>query len=223
MALVAAIALWKTGSMTSLAVTIFILASMSSLISMGKGSPTLKIMKIIAAIWLVLFLVGVFILLHPEIFTMKGALSTIGRSATLTGRNELWEQGWKLSQLKPIFGWSFDSSISAIRYLYVPGTALRIGQFHSGYIDLLIRGGAIGITLFFFILVRMFLLIKRGMKSNYRLAAIYAVMILAILLHNVTEASIMRETDMFWLIFVYIFFSLQYQLSKNKHTPEGVP
>jgi len=152
---------------------------------------------------------------------MEGASSAIGRSATFTGRNKLWEQGWKISQIKPILGWSFDSSMSAFRYLYVHNSAFRHGQFHSGYLDLLVRGGAIGITLFFFILVRMFLMIKRGMKSNYRLVAIYFVMILAILLHNVTEASIMRETDMFWLIFVYIYFSLEYLVNKNRYIPAG--
>ncbi|MCU0289028.1 MAG: hypothetical protein MUF15_21870, partial [Acidobacteria bacterium] len=69
MTLVSAIALWKTRSMTSLAVTIFILTSMSFLMSIVKGSPTLKIMKIIAASWFVLFVICVFILLLPEIFT----------------------------------------------------------------------------------------------------------------------------------------------------------
>ena len=228
MALISAIALWKTGSMTSKAVTFFILTSVSFLISIGKGSPTVKIMKIVAAIWLAFFLIGVFILLYPEIFTTEGAFSSIGRNATITGRNEVWAQGWKLSQIKPIFGWSFDSCMSAFRYINLHSTEFKFGQihfgqFHSGYFDLLVRGGGIGLTLFFFILVRMFLMIKRGMKSNYRLVTIYAVMILAILLHNVTEASIMRETDMFWLIFVYIYFSLEYLFSKKRYTSAGDP
>lgn len=66
---------------------------------------------------------------------------------TFTGRTELWSQLWRFVQYSPAIGYGYDSFWSPARMLeilarqgWVPGTA------HSGYLDMLLSLGAVGLV-----------------------------------------------------------------------------
>jgi hypothetical protein len=74
----------------------------------------------------------------PNYASEDAALSLAGKDKTFTGRTKIWEEGWRVFEMKPIAGWSFDSSASVLSR-----TSLQTGQFHNGYLDLAVRGGLI--------------------------------------------------------------------------------
>jgi O-antigen ligase len=90
----------------------------------------------------------------------------------------------------------------------------NVGQFHSGYLDLLVRGGWVGMVLFIGILTSIFARIVKLARLEYRRAALFAVMTVAILLHNVTEASLVRETHLLWTLLLFFYF-FAYQRKKD--------
>lgn len=167
-----------------------------------EGQPhVVRLMKILAASWGLLILVVAVFAFVPHLLEAKGLFGFLGRSTTFSGRTHLWEEAWKLIELRPWFGWSFDSNLSVLKHLG------GVGQFHSGYLDLLVRGGWVGMVLFLGILISTLVRIGRLSRLEYRRAVVFAAMALAILLHNVTEASIARETHLLWtlLLFFYLF------------------
>ncbi len=182
-----------------------------------EGQPyVVRIMKTLAAAWgLLILMVAVFAFV-PHLLEAKGFFGFLGRSTTFSGRTHLWEEALKLIDLRPWLGWSFDSNLSVLKHLG------GVGQFHSGYLDLLVRGGWVGMVFFFGILAGALARIARLSKLEYRRAVVFAAMTLAILVHNVTEASIARETHLLWtlLLFFYLFsFDRERFLRKSLFDP----
>lgn len=140
----------------------------------------------------------------PNLLDWNILLSSMGRDATLTGRTELWGYAIQLFGLKPFLGWSFDSLMSAT---VIAGKEFDFTyfQFHNGYLDVLVKGGIIGLlivcALYFSILTRVFRLVRKNRDAF----AIFTSYVFVILLHNITEASFAREMHFFWLMSCLIY------------------
>lgn len=193
-------ALAGSRSVTAILAAVFAVTLTIFLVKL-EGQPYLvRMMKMLAAAWgLVILVVGVFAFV-PQLLEAKGFFGLLGRSTTFSGRTHLWEEALKLIDLRPWLGWSFDSNLSVLKHLG------GVGQFHSGYLDLLVRGGWVGMLLFLGILTSALIRIVRLSRLEYRRAVVLAAMALAILLHNVTEASIARETHLLWTLLLFFYF-----------------
>jgi O-antigen ligase len=177
-------------------------------------------MKITAAIWGLLIIVAMLLVFAPELLEAKGVFSLLGRSTTFSGRTKLWDEAWKLISMRPLLGWSFDSNMSVVKHLG------NVGQFHNGYLELLVHGGWVGMTLFLGLLVNVFTRMTHLARVEYRRAVIFATMTIVILIHNVTESSIVRETHLLWvlLLFIYFFaFQRKKDLGKTTSITSTVP
>lgn len=193
-------ALAGSRSVTAILAAVFAVTLTIFLVKL-EGQPYLvRMMKMLAAAWgLLILVVGVFAFV-PQLLDAKGFFGLLGRSTTFSGRTHLWEEALKLIDLRPWLGWSFDSNLSVLKHLG------GVGQFHSGYLDLLVRGGWVGTLLFLGILTGTLIRIVRLSRLEYRRAVVLAAMALAILLHNVTEASIARETHLLWTLLLFFYF-----------------
>lgn len=151
----------------------------------------------------VMVVAGIFVvyLAVPDVFQLDRILAALGRDRSLTGRTGLWEIANSAIREKPALGWGFDALMSL-------GSKYRIsyGQFHNGYLDLLVRGGWIGMLLVAALIVQLFSRILRVRKRDAKAYAAFMSLLVIILLHNFTEASLARSPHIFWLLFTFSYF-----------------
>lgn len=201
-------ALAGTRSVTSILTAGFAVVAIVFLIRLEDNPQVVRLMKISVAVLGLLIIFATVLVFAPELLEAKGFFGLLGRSTTFSGRTKLWEEAWKLIEMRPLLGWSFDSNMSVLKHLG------SVGQFHSGYLDLVVRGGLVGMALFLGILTRVFARIVKLARLEYRLAALFAVMTVVILLHNVTEASLARETHLLWTLLLF-FYLYAYQRERD--------
>ena len=137
----------------------------------------------------------------PELLTWDKLMAGLGRTRTLTGRLALWEAGWNAFLARPLEGWGFDSlaSVTTVQ-------RLGVGQLHNGYIDVLVRGGAVAgiLTLaFLWTTARNLWLVRQTRRAD---ATAFAAALVAVLLHNVTEGSLVRSPHPIWLLACVVAF-----------------
>ncbi|MDR3555866.1 MAG: O-antigen ligase family protein [Syntrophobacteraceae bacterium] len=125
----------------------------------------------------------------------------MGRQSNLTGRTELWASGAEAVARRPFLGWSFDSMASVLSK-----DIISYAQFHDGYLNLVVSGGFMGLIMFILILFRYVRLSKHILKTEYAATVSMAILVMSILIHNISEASIMRVTHPLWLIFILCYF-----------------
>jgi len=189
-------------SMTSILLSIGMAGTLIGLKLIESDPVATKLVKLISSgVFCMGMLVVVFIA-KPELFTIGGALGSIGKDATLTGRTDLWTMAGEAFSARPVLGWSFDSGASAFAFLGERG----VGQFHNGYLDLLVRGGGVGLIIVLFIMIDMIVVYMRAGRQSYIENSIFATLFAGLAVHNITEASLAREGHLLWLLFLVVYF-----------------
>lgn len=197
-------------STTSYLISILGLSGMWFLIKQEKSQLSTKILLSITMGWFGITVVIIIFMIKPELLTLEGSLAMVGKDATLTGRTTLWHIAGKAIDAKPFLGWSFDSNRSVLEQY-----GIKYGQFHNGYLDLIVRGGYVSLILFIIITIQLIYRIKVLSKHYYKESVIWLILLTCILIHNITETSIMRETHILWYFYIYILFQIpSYNLSK---------
>lgn len=208
----AGICLYGSNSVTSILTSVIVLVAAFAIVGLQRGTADIRVLKTVA--WLVGGMVAVFSIyvVAPHVFSEKWAFDNVGRSSTLTGRETLWEIARKAIEAKPLLGWSFDALGSMSKNF-----DMKFGQFHNGYFDITVRGGYVG--LFFIVYFAGKSLITCLSLSRYdsRLAVLLGAILVAILLHNTTEASLVRSPNTLWTIFTFTYFYL-HRVSRNAIT-----
>ena len=195
--------LFGSRSATSIALSLFVLLAMPFLVTLENNPRPVQIIKVFMVLWVGLMLFVFVVVFAPERLEAQGFFYLFGRSETLTGRTKVWADALELIKLKPWLGWSFDSNVSVLGHLKGHG-----GQFHNGYLDLLVRGGWIGLTLALWLVLAIFKGLVSAIKIEFKSGICILVIVLAILFHNITEASLFRETTLLWMFLVFSYFSV---------------
>lgn len=218
--LISAVALWVSGmawfirSAPRPRILMFIFLAIVPLI--GSGSITSILVVLIAlslsivvlktgglvryATFLALLSAPLLVLIAESLFTLFAIhiAPILGKSSNLSGRIELWGQGWGIALQRPILGWGFDHHATVIRELHLPTV-----HFHNGYIDLLTRGGVLALVLF---IIFVLMMINRAVIQSpipRMMAVSFAVFFL---IYNVSEVSIMQFRNVSWLVFITLAF-----------------
>ena len=197
------IALFGARSMTSVLVTFMMVSGVYLLAVIEYRPKSFKVFVFMAGFIAMLIMFLVMYIAFPEKLTVDSALGAIGKDSTFTGRTNIWEVALFLIKNRMVVGYSFDSLLSAFDFL-----GYQITQFHNGYLDFMVRGGSVGMLLFLPLLIDVYKKIKVVVGLDYKYAVASMGLVLAILIHNLTEASIMRSTHMLWTMFVFIMCSL---------------
>lgn len=214
----AGVCLYGSNSMTSMVLSVLLLTLVPTMMWLGKRNIARTLLVIISiALPIVLVLIMVMLSTNKSLQTIDVVdqfFSVTGRDKNLTGRTSLWEIAWWAYEQKPVLGWSFDDLMSLSQK-----RLLEYRQLHNGYLDLLVRGGLVGIVLMGYIIVRKYFLFVRLARINWRLFITLASLSTAILVHNFTEASLIRGQHLLWFLFVFVLFYLHRgNLSLSKRT-----
>jgi len=192
---------YGTNSMTSAILSVFVLVGIpiSGWAAKKGGAPL--VLKVIVLLFIITTGIMTLLIVIPAITNPEYLLQIVGRSTTLTGRIDIWKLGMEAISLRPWLGWGFDAHSSVSQAL-----RMDIGQFHNGYLDILVKGGIVGLV---FCLLFVFITMNRVLKASFRITpelVTFAIYIIVFLLHNVTEATLGRERTALWLLFSFIYF-----------------
>lgn len=135
-----------------------------------------------------------------------------GRDVTLSGRTYLWELMLNQIQNHPWFGTGYggfwlglEGMSGQIAYLVKWGYP---GQAHNGYLDILNELGVIGMLLVIGFIVQHGINLVRLSAIDSRLAFFHGMLLVALLAMNVAEATILRTTHLWWIVFVASVFEV---------------
>lgn len=129
-------------------------------------------------------------------------LASTGRNTTFTGRSLLWKTALKYAADQLMFGYGFDSLEQLTRK-----THLKMSHLHSGYIETLVKGGIVACLLLASVFIKTLihqLKIKSSHKHDFILLNTGLVMVL---LHNVTEATILRGLTPLSIFIIFMVVS----------------
>jgi len=194
----ALVCFWGTNSMTSGVLAAFVMVSMPVTASLFRARRDRLALKVLFLGFVLIVTLAAVAAIDYRLFDYEYLLGRLGRDTTLTGRTALWELALAAHEMRPWLGWSFDSHLSASDEF-----GLTFGQFHNGYLDVLVKGGWIGLIILFVLIGATAFRILRLRVIAPRMASILAILVVVVLVHNLTEASFMRPRSLLWLLFLY--------------------
>jgi O-antigen ligase len=135
------------------------------------------------------------------------------RNIDLTGRGEIWNLAIDSARDNVLLGvgyatfwgvgeipFNFDVEYSYLMYL---------NQSHNGYLDFLLQLGFTGLCI-------LFLFLFFFIKNDYaKLPKGFRYMTIFVLIHNITESSMFRDTHFMWLLFLIIIVSSWFKFTED--------
>lgn len=187
-------------SMTS--ATVFVLGVVMLIFFMRlKGDPQKIRRTVLVSLVLLVVLQGLSVgLLEkslPSVF-----LSMTGRNETLTGRTPLWQGLIEIGSKNPISGSGFGNFWAANLKLIWSRYAFHPIQGHNGYLDVFLDLGLVGLILLLLVIVRTYRKTVGGFGGDWPYRTLLLVFFVMVLVHNFTEASIAKPTNLLWALFL---------------------
>jgi O-antigen ligase len=135
--------------------------------------------KKVASLVLVLML---FIPASIYLMDLKGQSPGSTLERTYHGRTARWEAALEQVKHSPIIGTGFDRTTSVIStYRSISGQQAELGSMHNDYLDLLVKGGIVGLVSFLAVLLGIFVI---GLKYNKSLVVLVVTIILTAFFQN---------------------------------------
>lgn len=188
-----------------------------------------------ALIWgivYILFVTGA-VALASFLFASSSAdpvFELIGREPTLSGRLPLWAETWPnvTDRLWLGHGYSafWDPESRAVIEI-ARNTAVGYIPYysHSGLIETLLNTGVIGTALFAILLIRLIVTVFSGFRLRAGRPALIAaqVIVIAFILLNITESSILSRESLTWMGFVAVATKLGNIAKADRRSAAGRP
>jgi len=141
-------------------------------------------------------------------FLLPIIIEAFGRDPTLTGRTTLWGDVLRIVYRRsPILGVGYggfwignlgNDLWNWAAYVWKPQ------QSHNGYIDVYVELGLGGIFLIVCLIFSIIKNIKKTFEINYEYGRFRMILLTMILLHNITESSLIKGYHSFWFLFLVI-------------------
>jgi len=156
-----------------------------------------------------LYLSMLFIIIIQGIFVtvldkslIPAFFSVAGRSATLTGRTDLWGELIKIGSQRPILGHGFGGFwLGNLTHNLWDIFSWQPTAGHNGYIDAFLDLGLVGLFLLVIFIIRSY---KKMLNSieNKSISKLEITIFIMIVAHNVTESTLMKPTQFLWFLFL---------------------
>lgn len=196
----AAAAMLGANSMTSIISSIFALAM---IYVVAGTSSRYRIGKrlFIGGLGMIVLLAAVGVMFLGNAMDLGKLLGLAGRSSTFTGRTDIWILAIKAIVASPWVGWGFEGNNYLIKISGMP-----YKSYHNGYLDLMVRGGAIALGLFFLLLGNWLYQITKRTQVGSDIVPFAIPFVVSMLIYNLTEANLVASRNPMWLIFLVILF-----------------
>ena len=138
----------------------------------------------------------------------SGALETIGRNSTLTGRTDIWAVLLSVP-VNPVVGTGFESFWLGQRLAYIWSFPIVDGitEAHNGYLEVYLNLGIAGLVFLAALLWTGYGNILHLLKNNPEAGRLRLGFFLIAVVYNLTEAAI-RSTDLVWIALILAITAL---------------
>ena len=178
-------------------------------LKMGRVFTVLGLVTLAAIALSILFLA-------PEVFNELAGGA--GKDLTFTGRTNLWRDILHEANKHLLYGAGFqgywvveNTKLQALYRLYI----WLPNQAHNGYLDILNETGLIGLILFFLVVIKYAISLKKLKQVNYT-----SWFIIAILIINLQESTIVRPAHLLGVLFIFSYYTLFTGIQKQKMEKE---
>ena len=162
--------------------------------------------------------IGLFIITSGTVFWFEHVLALFGRDLTFTGRSDIWIEVWSVIQKKLLLGNGY------LGFWYDEAHKISFGPVHysshSGYLEIIVYFGFIGLFLFLMMWGRaLFLSAKLFFSNQMTLQSIFPFLfILTYSIQNTMESSFFLQRNLLWILFIYFIIYLN-----NNHSRQQSP
>jgi O-antigen ligase len=196
-ALAAVVAMVGADSVTSMMVslTVVMLIYLFSMLNRRGAGQRFYVSVFIIAVLIVLI-----VTLIGSTFDVSGLFKLFGRDSDFTGRTSIWEDALKAIQKHPLLGWSFDDHAFLIQQ------GMAFPSYHNGYLDIAVSGGMVSVILVAFLFATWAIGFAKPSRIAKQIAPFSASYVIAYLIHNLTESSLIAPRGQLWQIFLVLVF-----------------
>lgn len=183
--IIALVNLFGSNSVTSIIASLIV-----SLILISFKFVTSRTSWILWSLYAIVFFTIIGLLVENETI-----MSIFGRSSTLTGRTTAWVLALNMFYSQPWFGYGFGDTRHFIFSSEISST-----NFHNSYIEILVRLGVVGLTIFCFFLLRLHISTISKIKSSLA-ARCYLGIFIGFLITGFSESVVIAVRNPLFLIF----------------------
>lgn len=176
----------------------FLIAGTASLLLLHRIKNNVRQM----ATFLVI-MVGVGLLSLTFVDSLVPAVTSVfQRDASFTGRTDIWKAVLDVASKNPLLGvgyggyWGLQDEA-----IY---SAVGVREAHSGYLEVYLEVGKIGIVLFMAFLLAYHRKALRELNHAYDWGLFGICLLIMTLIHNFTESNFLRTSNYFWNITVFL-------------------
>jgi O-antigen ligase len=196
-ALAAVVAMIGADSVTSMMVSlcvVMLIYLFSMLNKRGAGK------RFYVGVFVITVLIILIVTLVGSAIDLSGLFQLFGRNSDFTGRTSIWQDALKAIQTHPLLGWSFDDHAFLIQ------KGMAFPSYHNGYLDIAVSGGMVAVVLIAFLLATWAIGFAKPSRIARHIAPFSASYVIAYLIHNLTESSLIAPRGQLWQIFLVLVF-----------------
>jgi len=198
----------KAFSATSVSVFILGVGTLSWLLWM-QGRRKMVGLAVLMTIVVILFLYGFGTPFGARTIG-SGLLQMLGRDATFTDRDQIWAELIPIVMQRPILGHGYGG-------FWILATKNQVTEAHNGYLDVMLVLGAAGVFLVFGFVVSMCRAAHAALHWDFWHGALGYCFLVMVVLHNTSEASFLRTSDLLWSLLVFIRVLLPVVRQRYEH------
>lgn len=145
------------------------------------------------------------------LYNAETLLGALGRDITLTGRTNLWPLVITMISQRPWLGYGYSGFWEADKgaYFSFALNGFQATGAHNGFLDLWLQLGLLGVLVFVLSFLLAFLRAAAWARLSKATEGLWPLMYLTfMLLHSVSESSILIRNDIYWTLYVATVFSL---------------
>jgi exopolysaccharide production protein ExoQ len=137
-----------------------------------------------------------------------GALSAMGRDASLTGRTEVWKT--VIPYAKNVWiGAGYENFWVGERMALFTRLLGGLNQAHNGYIEIYLNLGWVGLTVLGAMVIAGYFKIIKVVRNNVETAGLRMAFFFICMVYNFTEASFKMQSPV-WIFFLWAFMGASY-------------
>jgi exopolysaccharide production protein ExoQ len=169
-------------------------------------------------------LIGAIVLIYifSDLKNLSALLGLFGRDKTLTGRTELWEGVVYAISKRPWVGYGYgafwETDTTELNDTWAIAR-FQAAHAHNGFLQLMLDVGTIGTVVFLLSLVltlRMAIIWIRRRRNDESFWPLFYLIFM--LLYNLTEPTILKHNNVFWMLYVAVVLSLHRALKESRAT-----
>jgi O-antigen ligase len=205
------------GAKTGL-VVFFVLSALSLMLRTVKSFSFKPALTVTIIMTIIAIVISVIVTENLEYIIVE----KLGKSMTLTGRTVIWALLREEIRKRPWFGYGYAGFWHRSLGVEDPAADIQLPGYvpphaHSGYYEIAVQLGLVGLTLFFLSLIRNFILSVVYMTKEDRNESVMPVILLIyIIASNTTETELLGVISPTYMGFIYIIISCKLTLDTKK-------